>query len=397
MAGLGGAIGAAGPYVMAAIMAYQLAKSLDSGGTPTTAQGIRLDQNVGTGKAVKLAGGQTIGYEQINQGDSSEMAAALVKVAQKAFDDAVATGMSESQAVELIRQAISKSSTGIEGHGVGDFLGLSHEDGRVGRTAQDALSGFGKALESVFAPQVKLLEEQARAEHERLNSFDHLFEQGKLQLTGLDDIIANLEVGSPLYEMLVSNRDSLVSTLERMVAEEVVKGNLEAAKGNELIAGMKMVAEEQVEEVKKQKADWVIQWDRDYAIQQQQLEEARKTEEMKAAEAARILADNMAHRDVGYRMAGEAGDNPFEGRFRGFSEERILAEIESVHRRRKDEARIFGVVDDADPEFYERHGRSGFRDAQYLAELKEVLQEIRDDTRITSSATSQTAVNTGSV
>ncbi|MCY4260993.1 MAG: hypothetical protein OXC91_12115, partial [Rhodobacteraceae bacterium] len=281
-------------------------------------------------------------------------------------------------------------------HGVGDFLGLSHEDGRVGRTAQDALSGFGKALESVFAPQVKLLEEEARAEQERLNSFDHLFEQGKLQLTGLDDIIANLDTGSPLYEMLVSNRDSLVSTLERMVAEEVVKGNLEAAKGNELIESLKMVAEEQVEEIKKNKevnmmvVESMNKW---WAAS-----EARRAaeEEKKFADAA-AEAGSSASLAGAFRTAGHSDFNPYEGRFDSLSEEQVLAQIAHYENLRKRNIAENNTLEGGGIALHGEAALSHRGFGHALTELKEVLMEIRDDTRISASATSQTAVNTGSV
>jgi len=436
------------------LMAYQLGKSLDSGGTPTTAQGVRLDKGVGTGKAINLAGGQTIAYEQINQGDSSEFAKAFRDVAQRAFDDAIKHGLSESEAVERIRQALSISSRGIEGSGVGDFLGLSMEEGKTKRSAQDALSSFGAALQQTLAPVVAELQKENA-------SFEKQYANAESQLQALDGVIANLDTTGPLYNMIMSNRDQLAGQMERMIAQQVILGEISAQEGQDMIASLQSTAESTAEVVKKGNHDitgsldkwWfesrereerlkafndkVIEdrrkeaeinkksvdvaeksvavakkdaelneksaastkeWqDKMLQIEEEHLERIKRQKEMREA-AFRTDVEQRGALGSAFRVAGHGDFNPYEGNFDNYSLAQLQMKHDQFTRLRDQNIEENNLRTDG----YGLHltgadaiAHRGFTFA--LKELEAVMKDIRDDMRITSSATSQTAANTGTV
>ena len=141
----GGAKIAAGDYLGGAADIINGIASIDQAfaSTPTTATGVSLAARTPGAQAFGLAsGGSAYGFNQGGPaGAENEFARSVHDIDSRLYAALQAMGLGGEG---LGLHALSEASTGVEGTGVGDFLGVSKEQGEVKRSAANALDRFAE-------------------------------------------------------------------------------------------------------------------------------------------------------------------------------------------------------------------------------------------------------------
>ena len=243
--------------------------------TPTISLGASLNARTPGAQAYQLAsGGNVFSY---NQGGTSaaenSFMAALLDMDEKLFNLLSSVGQ---DATGLGRHALAEAGRSASGIGPGDFLGGSREDGNTIRTFQNAMDEYvWNYLDDVFANMVAsgtLTQNQVNrarlsgasglvgllsSHADEINApppdadqtQETLHDQLK-ELASIDETLMSLNPSGPLYELIVRERNSIVSSIERTLVEEVRAGTRNSNTANRILEEIRDLAEEEVEDTK---------------------------------------------------------------------------------------------------------------------------------------------------
>ena len=125
--------------------------------TPTGSVGVTLDGGKGanTGQALSLtSGGQVHLFNQAGEKGLENKFAASLFDTDRALTQALEVIFGKGSLAGFGRNALSIASTGVEGSGVGDFLGATKHEGETIRSASNALDKFAEAFVSDVIPSL---------------------------------------------------------------------------------------------------------------------------------------------------------------------------------------------------------------------------------------------------